>query len=321
MMGSILPSRLRAKENLRNMVSETALSRNGLVWPFFVKAEGRPEEVHGKGITRVPLGEVEAFVEPLYELGLKSALLFGVPQRKDGAGSGAFDGPVQSAIARLKRCFPGLNVITDVCLCQYTDHGHCGVVEDGRINRGKTLEALSKVAVSHAEAGADVVAPSAMADGQVGALRRALDAAGFEGTCIMAYSAKYASTLYAPFREAAGSSPAFGDRAAYQMDFRNSREGILEGELDLAEGADILMVKPAMPYLDVIKEFRERFTRPIAAYQVSGEYVMIKEYCRATGTDETKVALEMLTCIRRAGAKIIMSYFVPEILKTLERWP
>jgi porphobilinogen synthase len=320
-MGSILPSRLRAKENLRNMVSETALNRNGLVWPFFVKTEGRPEEVHGKGIARVPLGDVEAFVEPLYELGLRSALLFGVPQRKDGAGSGAFDGPVQQAAARLKRCFPGLNVITDVCLCHYTDHGHCGIVEEGRINRGKTLEALSKVAVSHAEAGADVVAPSAMADGQVGALRRALDAAGFEETCIMAYSAKYASTLYAPFREAAGSSPAFGDRSAYQMDFRNGREGILEGELDLEEGADILMVKPAMPYLDVIKEFRERFTRPIAAYQVSGEYVMIKEYCRATGTDEAKVALEMLTCIRRAGAKIIMSYFVPEILKTLERWP
>ncbi len=316
-MDSILPSRLRSRRSLRDMVSETGLNRNGLVWPFFVKADGRAEEVHGKGIMRVPLGGVESFVEPLLKLGLRSVLLFGVPCRKDGAGSGAFEGPVQQATAQLKRRFPDLNVITDVCLCQYTDHGHCGIVENGAINRRKTLGALSKVAVSHAEAGADVVAPSAMADGQVRVLRQALDDAGFENTCIMAYSAKFASTLYAPFREAAGSSPAFGDRATHQMDFRNGREAILEGELDLAEGADILMVKPAMPYLDVIKEFKERFTRPIAAYQVSGEYVMIKEYCRATGTDEIKVALEMLTCIRRAGAKIIMSYFVPEILKEL----
>jgi porphobilinogen synthase len=204
-----LPSRLRAKENLRDLVSETALNRNGLVWPFFVKAEATWKKFRQRYCEGAARGR-RGVVEPLYELGLRSALLFGVPQRKDGAGSGAFDGPVQQAAARLKRCFPGLNVITDVCLCQYTDHGHCGIIEDGRVNRSKTLEALSKVAVSHAEAGADVVAPSAMADGQVGALRRALDAAGFEETCIMAYSAKYASTLYAPFREVAGSSPRSG---------------------------------------------------------------------------------------------------------------
>ena len=315
-MTKIFPSRLRTTPTLRDLVAETNIRKSGLIFPFFVKDAGEVEEPHGKGVARVPLERLIGWLSPIQELGLESVLIFGIPNGKDCAGSEAYseDGTVQKAVKILRREYPSLNIVTDVCLCQYTDHGHCGILEGNRIDREKTLEALARVAVSHAQAGSDIVAPSAMADGQVAAIRAGLDGAGFVDTAVMSYSTKYASSLYAPFRDAAASAPAFGDRSAHQMDFRNRREGVLEAELDVEEGADILMVKPALPCLDIISDLKAKINRPIAAYQVSGEYVMIKSYCKCTGTDESRLIVETTMAIRRAGADIVISYFTPELL-------
>lgn len=312
-------SRLRANPALRELVAETGVKAPALVFPFFVKGSGRLEEPYGKGVARVPLGEVEGWISPLARKGLRAVLLFGVPDGKDEAGHEVYSdgGVVQRAVRAMKSKFPSIAVITDVCMCQYTTHGHCGIVAGERIDRERTCEALAKVAVSHAKAGADMVAPSAMADGQVAAIRGGLDKAGFEDVALMSYSAKYASSLYAPFREAANSAPAFGDRSAYQMDFRNRREALHEAEVDVEEGADVIMIKPALPYLDVISDLKAKLRRPVAAYQVSGEYVMIKAYCERTKTDEERLIAETVTAIRRAGADVVISYFVPELLELI----
>jgi porphobilinogen synthase len=256
------------------------------------------------------LGEAEA----LLEAGVQALLVFGVPEQKDAEGSSAWagDGVVQQALRALRSRFPELVLLTDVCLCSYTTHGHCGVIEDGEVANDPTLELLSRVAVSHAEAGADAVCPSDMMDGRVGVIRESLDDAGFDETVIVAYSAKYASAFYGPFRDAADSAPAFGDRATYQLDPANLREALRECELDLAEGADMLMVKPALPYLDVIRAVRARFEAPLAAYSVSGEYAMVKAAAAAGWLDEQRAALEGLTAIRRAGADIVVTYWAKE---------
>src|SRR6187397_2949748 len=254
-------------------------------------------------------------VEELLGLGLSSVILFGIPEEKDDEGSGAYasDGIVQQALKGLRERYPDLVLVTDVCLCEYTSHGHCGVIENGEVANDATLELLSRTAVSHVEAGADVVAPSDMMDGRVGALRAALDEAGFAETAIISYAAKYASAFYGPFREAAESAPSFGDRRGYQMDPANVREALRECELDVGEGADVLMVKPALPNLDVIRAVRERFDLPVAAYNVSGEYAMVKAAAARGWLDERQAALESLTAIKRAGADLIVSYWAKEL--------
>ena len=303
------------------MVRETGIQPSNLIYPMFVRpGRGLRQEIPSMpGNFHLSPDTLVEEVRPLAAAGLPAVILFGVPDRKDERGSAAYDhaGAVQEAIARLKDALPDLVVITDVCLCAYTDHGHCGVVKDGRILNDETLELLARMAVSHARAGADMVAPSDMMDGRVGAIRQALDDEGFSDVAIMAYSAKYASAFYGPFRDAAHSAPGFGDRRSYQMDPANAREALRELELDLDEGADILMVKPAMPYLDVIRSAREVFDVPIAAYQVSGEYAMIKAAAERGWLDEQAAALEALTAIRRAGADLILTYFAPQVLRWL----
>jgi porphobilinogen synthase len=254
-------------------------------------------------------------VEELVRLGVQAVILFGIPEDKDEQASGAWedDGIVQQALRALRPRFPELVLVTDVCLCEYTSHGHCGVIADGEIANDASLELLARAAVSHAEAGADVVAPSDMMDGRVGAIREALDDHGFESTPILAYAAKYASAFYGPFREAAGSSPSFGDRRGYQMDPANVREALRECELDVEEGADAIMVKPALPYLDVIRAVREAFDVPVGAYNVSGEYAMVRAAARAGWLDERQAALESLTAIKRAGADLILSYWTKDL--------
>jgi len=317
------PLRLRRSRVIRDMVAETSVAPANLVFPFFVKRGGAAEDVLSPGIRRIPLPSLADTVGSLYEKGLRSVILFGIPDRKDVLGSEAYarDGVVQESVRALKAHFPDLIVATDVCLCQYTDHGHCRIIRGQRYDEAGTLEALSRIAVSHAEAGADVVAPSAMADNQVAAVRGALDREGFTETLIMSYSVKYASALYAPFREAAGSAPGFGDRSAYQMDFRNRREALAEASLDVEQGADIVMVKPALHYLDVVSEVKRHINRPVAAFHVSGEYAMAKLYARYAGLDERRVALEAIFSIRRAGADIIISYFTPQLLDWLKEEP
>jgi len=319
-MRKVITSRLRRNRVLRDLVSETELVLSKLIFPIFVKEVGEVESSRWGGMEKVPITRLLDYLSTHVDSGLRSFLIFGIPSSKDSTGANAYsrEGVVQRAVRTVKESFPHINIVTDVCLCQYTDHGHCGIIEGGRIDRKKTLSALSRIALSHAEAGADIVAPSAMADGQVSAIRGALDESGFEDVAIMSYSTKFRSSLYSPFREVASSTPVFGDRSSYQMDFRNRREAILEATQDLEEGADIIMVKPAMPYLDIISELRKVLTCPLAAYQVSGEYVMIKEYCRATGTSDQEVITEALTAIRRAGADIIISYFAPEATKILK---
>jgi len=315
------PRRLRKNELIRKMVREVDLAVEDFIFPLFV--------VEGKGqknpIKSMP-GHFQLSVDNLLEevkktkdLGIPAILLFGIPKQKDELATGAFakEGVIQQAVKRIKDKVPDILVVTDVCLCEYTSHGHCGMLEKGEVDNDTTLQVLAETAVSHAKAGADMVAPSAMMDGQVSAIRDALDEAGFEHIPIMAYAAKYASAFYGPFREAAESAPQFGDRRGYQMDPANSDEAIREMMLDVEEGADILMVKPALPYLDVIRRAKEEFELPLAAYNVSGEFAMIKAAAQLGWLDGEKVMMESLLSIKRAGADIIITYFAQEAARIL----
>jgi porphobilinogen synthase len=309
--------RFRRTGPLRGLVRETHLSLEQFVMPLFVAPEAlRHDEL--PGMSRHTVDGVVREVEELVRLGVQAVILFGIPEEKDEQASGAWDddGIVQRALRALRPRFPELVLIGDVCLCEYTSHGHCGVIVDGEVHNDQSLELLARTAVSHVEAGADVVAPSDMMDGRVGAIREALDDRGYESAPILAYSAKYASAFYGPFRDAAGSAPSFGDRRSYQMDPANVREALRECELDVDEGADAIIIKPAMPYLDVIRAAREAFDVPIAAFNVSGEYAMVKASARAGWLDERQGALEALTAIKRAGADLIISYWT----KDLPQW-
>jgi porphobilinogen synthase len=310
--------RLRKSGVLRALVRETELSPSHLVYPMFVQlGEGERTPVEAMpGVERLSISHAVEEAGEAHGLGIPAVLLFGIPAEKDEQASGAYDeeGVTQLAVRALKDALPELVVITDVCLCAYTSHGHCGVVlEDGTVDNDLTLELLAKTALSHAAAGADAVAPSDMMDGRVGALRSQLDAEGFKDTPIVAYSAKFASAFYGPFREAAGSAPAFGDRRSYQMDPANAEEAVREALLDVEEGADVVMVKPALPYLDVIRRVKEATRVPVAAYNVSGEYAMAKAAAAAGYVDERAVVLESLTAIRRAGADIVITYHAKDV--------
>lgn len=322
MSESVRLRRLRSSPSIRAMVRETSLEPSRFLYPVFVKEGERVREQLQSfpGVERVSVDVLIDDVAPrAEELGIAGLLIFGIPSRKDDLGSTAYsrDGIVQKAVRALKENgYKGV-VVTDVCLCQYTTHGHCGIVREGKVLNDETLELLARIAVSHAEVGADVVAPSAMMDHQVEAIRRALDRAGYVDTLIMSYSAKFASSLYGPFREAAGSAPAFGDRTTYQMDPANAREALREIELDVQEGADMVMVKPALFYLDVIRKARDSFNVPIAAYHVSGEYAMIKAAGKLGWLNDFQVELEALTAIRRAGADLIITYSALEVAEVL----
>ncbi|TMD68996.1 MAG: porphobilinogen synthase [Chloroflexi bacterium] len=313
--------RTRQNEKLRGLVRETRLSVDQLIYPLFI-AEGIHEAheiVSMPGIMQWPLEQLQREAERIAGLGIPAVLLFGIPSEKDEVGSQAYNtrGIIQEAIRLLKSVNPELLVITDVCLCEYTSHGHCGLIHNGSVQNDASLELLARMALTHAEAGADLVAPSDMMDGRVGAIRHVLDEQGFHQTPIMAYSAKFASAFYGPFREAAGSTPQFGDRRAYQMDPSNVREALREVDLDITEGADIVMVKPAMAYMDVIRQVRDRYDLPVAAYNVSGEFAMIKAAAQNGWIDERRVAMEVLTGIRRAGADMIITYFAPDVAEWL----
>jgi porphobilinogen synthase len=313
--------RTRQNEKLRSLVRETHLNVEQLIYPLFIAENiDEPREISSMpGILQWPLEHLAREAEQIARLGISAVLLFGIPSEKDEVGSQAYasQGIIQQAIQRFKEEVPDVLVLTDVCLCEYTSHGHCGVIHNGDVQNDESLELLSRMALSHVEAGADVVAPSDMMDGRVGAIRHTLDEHGFNSTPIMAYSAKYASGFYGPFREAAGSSPQFGDRRSYQMDPANVREALREIDLDIAEGADIVMVKPALAYLDVIQRVREHCDLPIAAYNVSGEYAMIKAAAQRGWIDEQRIVMEVLTGIRRAGADMIITYFAPEVAQWL----
>ncbi len=315
------PRRLRTSPAMRGLVRETSLQTGHLVYPLFVNEgiKGKKEIPSMPGIFNLSLDDYLKELEQIAALEIPAVLLFGVPLHKDETGSGAYNpqGIVQQALRLGKKHFPEILFVADVCLCEYTSHGHCGVIQDGRILNDQTLPLLSRTAVSYAEAGADIIAPSDMMDGRVGAIRKALDEQGFSDTAILAYSAKYASAFYGPFRDAAGSKPAFGDRKAYQMDCANLKEAVKEVELDLEEGADMVMVKPALAYLDVIREISQRVQVPVAAYHVSGEYAMIKAAAANGWIDERAAMLEATTGIRRAGAQIIITYFAKEIARWL----
>lgn len=316
------PRRLRKKETLRRLVRETSLSINNLIMPLFVRpGKGVKKEIASmKGNYQMSVDVLTKEVQSLESLCIPGVILFGIPEEKDALGSGAYaeDGIVQRAIRAIKEKTKDILVITDVCLCEYTEHGHCGHIKkdertgEADVDNDTTLELLAKTAVSHAKAGADMVAPSDMMDGRVGAIRKALDETGFENIPIMSYAAKYASSFYGPFREAAESPPKFGDRRTYQMDPPNAIEALREVAMDINEGADIVMVKPALPYLDVIRMIKEEFYYPVAAYNVSGEYAMVKAASQLGWLDEKKVALEVLTSIKRAGADIIITYWAKE---------
>jgi porphobilinogen synthase len=310
------PRRLRKNENFRRLIRETRLSVDDLVYPLFaVTGKGVKKPINSMpGNFQMSIDHLVKEVQKTKDMGIPAVLLFGIPDKKDEVASGAFakDGIIQQAVRRIKDKVPDILVITDVCLCEYTSHGHCGMLEGHDVDNDTTLEVLAETAVSHAKAGADMVAPSAMMDGQVGAIREALDEEGFEDIPIMAYSAKYASCFYGPFREAAESAPQFGDRKAYQMDPPNSDEAIREIGLDVEEGADVIMVKPALAYLDVIRRAREEFDLPIAAYNVSGEFSMIKAAANLGWLDGERAMMETLTAIKRAGADIILTYFAQE---------
>ena len=310
--------RFRRTGGLRGLVRETHLSLDQFVMPLFVAPEALPN-AELPGMARHTVDGVVREVEELVRLGVNAVILFGIPDAKDEQATGAWedDGIVQQALRALRPRFPELVLMTDVCLCEYTSHGHCGIVVDGEIHNDASLELLARTAVSHAEAGADVVAPSDMMDGRVRAIRDALDDRGFESLPILSYAAKYASAFYGPFREAAGSTPSFGDRRSYQMDPANVREALRECELDVDEGADALIIKPALPYLDVIRAARESFDVPIAAYNVSGEYAMVKAAARAGFLDERQAAIESLTAIKRAGADLILSYWTKDLASWL----
>jgi porphobilinogen synthase len=317
------PRRLRKNHAFRALIRETRLSADGLIYPLFViPGKKRREEIPSMpGVFRLTVDLLAAEAKECLALGINSVILFGLPEKKDGVGSGAHakNGIIQTAIRELKNRVPELLVITDVCLCEYTDHGHCGCIIDQDVDNDATLEILAKTALSHAEAGADMVAPSDMMDGRVSEIRGALDENGFESIPIMAYAVKYASAFYGPFREAADCAPSFGDRASYQMDPANSREALREATLDVDEGADIIMVKPALAYLDIIARLREEFDLPVAAYQVSGEYAMIKAAAEKGWIDGERVMAESLLAIKRAGADIIITYFAKEMARLLDR--
>jgi porphobilinogen synthase len=306
--------RFRRTGGLRGLVRETRLSLDQFVMPLFVAPDALRDEAL-PAMSRSTVDGLLREVDELVRAGVCAVILFGIPAEKDDEASGAWedDGIVQQALRALRPEFPDLVLVTDVCLCEYTSHGHCGVVVDGEVHNDRSLELLARTAVSHAEAGADVIAPSDMMDGRVLAIREALDDHGFESAPILSYAAKYASAFYGPFREAAGSAPSFGDRRGYQMDPANVREALRECELDLEEGADALIIKPALPYLDVIRAAREAFDAPIAAYNVSGEYAMVKAAARGGWLDERQAALESLTAIKRAGADLIISYWTKDL--------
>lgn len=315
------PRRLRANENLRRLVRETTLSVHDLIYPMFVvHGHNTATEISAMpGCYQYSVDLLVTAAKELAALGIPGTILFGIPEVKDPLGSEAYadDGIIQQAVRAIKDTVPDLLVMTDVCLCEYTDHGHCGIVEAGEVQNDPTLELLVKESISHARAGADVIAPSDMMDGRVGAIRAALDENGYQNVPIMAYSAKYASAFYGPFREAAESTPQFGDRRAYQMDSANAEEALREVSLDIEEGADILMVKPALAYLDVIQRVKAEFQVPVAAYNVSGEYAMIKAAAENGWVDEKRVALEVLTSIKRAGADMILTYFAKSVVEWL----
>lgn len=314
--------RLRNSSAIREMVSETTVLPSDFIFPIFVvEGENIEREIEGiPGNYHYSIDRLESIMDKVKKSGVRGVLLFGIPDEKDGIGTSAWieDGIVQKAVRRIKELDSKIYVITDVCMCQYTDHGHCGVLEGDCVSNDVTLEYLSRIAVSHAKAGADMVAPSDMMDGRVAAIRAALDDSGFSGTPILSYSAKYASAFYGPFRSAAGSKPQFGDRKTYQMDISNSREAMSEIEEDVRQGADMIMVKPALSYLDIIAKARVRFDLPIVAYNVSGEYSMIKGAGKLGLIDEKKIALEVLTSIKRAGADLIITYFALEASKWLK---
>ena len=316
------PRRLRRTEKLRNLVRERGINTAGFIYPMFV-CPGRKVRHEVDSMPGVYQQSADAIVEECREvesLGISGVILFGLPETKDprGISSLSSDGVVQQAIEGIKKANLGLLVMTDVCLCEYTDHGHCGLVENGEILNDETLEILSEQALSHARAGADIVAPSDMMDGRIRAIRSKLDAHDFENTPIMAYSAKYCSAFYGPFREAAHSAPQFGDRRSYQMDPANAQESLREVEFDLEEGADLVMVKPALAYLDVIRRVREKFNAPVAAYNVSGEYSMVKAAAQKGWVDEKRVVLEILLGIQRAGAEIILTYHAKDAVRWLK---
>ena len=315
--------RLRLGNNLRRMVRETRLDVNDLVYPLFVvPGKGIKEEIRSlPGNFHLSVDNLLKEVKEAKRLGIPAIMLFGLPKSKDEEGSGAYakDGIIQLAVRAIKDALPDFTVITDVCLCQYTSHGHCGVVKNGELLNDVTLELLAKTALSQVKSGSDVVAPSAMMDGQVKVIRQTMDQNGYSSIPIMAYSAKYASSFYGPFREAANCAPQLGDRRSYQMDPANVEEALREAKLDLEEGADIIMVKPALAYLDVISRVKRQFNIPVAAYNVSGEYAMIKAAAAKKWVDEKRVVLEVLTSIKRAGADIILTYFAKEVAKWLAR--
>lgn len=311
------PRRLRVSKAMRNLVRETKIDINDLIYPLFVvEGENIKEEIPSlPEVYHFSVDMLEEEIKEIVDLGIEHVLMFGIPNEKDACGSEAFsdNGIVQKAVRKIKEVAPEMNVITDVCMCQYTSHGHCGILTDkGYVDNDTTLEYLSKIAVSHAKAGADMVAPSDMMDGRIGALRNALDENGFETVGIMAYSAKYASNFYGPFRDAANSAPSFGDRKTYQMDPANSTEAIRECALDIEEGADIIMVKPALSYLDVIRRVKDRFDMPLCAYNVSGEYSMLKLAVKEGLLNEDAI-MEAVTSIKRAGADMIITYFAKDI--------
>ena len=316
------PRRLRGSENLRKMVRETRMDKSSLIYPLFVKeGTGIEEEIPSmEGQFRYSVDRLPFELERLQNAGVNSIMLFGIPDHKDEVGSGAYDpnGIVQKALREAKKQFPDMYYITDVCMCEYTSHGHCGVLCGHDVNNDATLELLAKTAVSHVEAGADMVAPSDMMDGRVRAIREALDANGHYGAPIMSYAVKYASAFYGPFRDAAGSAPSFGDRKSYQMDFHNRREGMKEALTDVEEGADIIMVKPAMSYLDMVSEVSKAVNVPVATYSVSGEYAMVKAAAKMGWTDEERIMCEMAVSAYRAGAQIYLTYYAKELAKCMD---
>lgn len=316
------PRRLRGGETLRKMVRETRMDKSSLIYPLFVmEGTGIQEEIPSmEGQYRYSLDRLPYKLEQLEKAGVSSIMLFGIPDHKDEIGSGAYaqDGIVQKALRSAKERFPEMYYVTDVCMCEYTSHGHCGVLCGHDVDNDKTLELLAKTALSHAQAGSDMIAPSDMMDGRVAAIRKELDQGGFSNIPIMSYAVKYASAFYGPFRDAAGSAPAFGDRKSYQMDFHNRREGMKEALMDIEEGADIIMVKPAMSYLDMVSEISKAVNVPVAAYSVSGEYAMVKAAAKMGWIDEERIIGEMAVGAYRAGAQIYITYFAKEIAKMMD---
>lgn len=317
------PRRLRNSPTIRAMVRETRISADTLVYPMFViEGENIKEEIPTMpGQYRYSIDRMGEALEEMQDAGVRSVMFFGIPAYKDECGSGAWDenGIVQKALRYAKKNYPALFYITDVCMCEYTSHGHCGILDGADVDNDKTLEVLAKIALSHVKAGADMVAPSDMMDGRVGMIRKVLDENDFENIPIMSYSVKYASAFYGPFRDAADSAPMFGDRKSYQMDFHNSREALLEAKLDIDEGADILMVKPGMAYLDILCKLKQTYNKPVALYSVSGEYSMIKAAAKLGYIDEEKMICESAVCMYRAGADILITYFAKEIAQYIKK--